>query len=226
MINTFMAAHQSDIQVSFNKSKYGSERNYFFSTNYAALANALNTLALSAAASGLMPLESEVEAAIVAYATANPTAIYRVKLAGFEPVYLTGAWDSNDNPVSGGSSDGLGVGTAKVTSGEYTYNAPATLSLSKHAGARIVHSAGTVVLTGAAIPSGLTAGTIIYHTADGPVNPGVVLTDVVSAAGSVQYTAPEITEAKNVIAVKLGGIYFRLSSAYVQSGGPVIDPNL
>lgn len=223
MINTFMAAHQSDIQVSFNKSRYGSQRNYFFSINYKALSAALNTLALSAAASGIMPLESEVEAAIVAYATANPTAIYRVKLAGFENLFLTGAWSSDDNPVSGGSIDGLGNGVAKVTSGEYKYNAPATLSLSKHSGARIVHAAGTVLLTGSAIPSGLTAETIIYHTVNGPINPAVVISDVESAAGSVQYTAPEITEAENIVAVQLGTIFFRLSSAYVQSGGSNID---
>ena len=34
MINLYMAGHASDIQVSFNRSKYGSQRKYFFTMNY------------------------------------------------------------------------------------------------------------------------------------------------------------------------------------------------
>ena len=216
MINMFMSAHKTDIQVSFNKSQYGSQRNYFFTVNYSALATALQALAVSAAGSGLLPLESEIESTITAYATANPSAIYRVKLAGFENVFMTGAWSSEDNPVSGGSADGLGIGTAKVTVGSDEYNAPISLSISKHAGAKIQHSAGTVLLTAGAIPSGVVAADIVYHTPTAPLSPTIAVTSVVSNAGSLSYSAPEITEAENVIAVSVKGIFIRLTSAYLK----------
>lgn len=224
MINMYMAAHQTDIQVSFNKSKYGSQRNYFFTTNYTALSAALQSLAVTAAASGTLPLESVVESAITTYATENPSAIYRVKLAGFDNVFLSGAWDSSDNPVAGGSADGLGSGSAKVTVGELVYNAPALLSMSVHSGARIVHEAGNVKLLGAAIPAGLTASNIIYHTPAGAIDPVITVSAINSAAGSVSYTAPAITASQNIIAVQLGSVFFRLSSAYVKDNGKDQDP--
>lgn len=217
MINTYMSAHQTDIQVSFNKSKYGSQRNYFFSTNYNALFRALKDLALAAAASGVLPTEVQIETAVTAYATTNPTDIYRVKLAGFEPVYLKGAWSSEDNPISGGAVDGLGSGSAVVSTNGYKYTAPTQLSIGRHSGARIVHAAGKVTLSAGAIPAGLTASSIVYWTASGIVSPAISVSGVVSNAGSVSYTTPEFTESQNIVAVQLGNIYLRLSSAYVKT---------
>ena len=219
MINSFMKAHDTDIQVSFNKSQYGSQRNYFFSQNYAALSAALQALAISASASGIMPLESAIEAAITAYATANPTAIYRVKLAGFDNVFMTGAWDSADNPVSGGSQDGLGVGTAQViqTGGAYKYNAPIAISTMQHSGAKIVHLGGTVQIKGNAIPACITSAQIIYLTATGVVSPAVTVSAVTSVAGQLDYTTDELTEAQDAIAVQIGGVFVRLTSAYVKT---------
>lgn len=224
MINMFMQAHASDIQVSFNKSKYGSQRNYFFTNNYKGMSAALFSLATASSISGVLPDASEVEAAITAYATENPSSIYRVKLQGFEVKYMSGAWSSDDNPVSGGATDGLGVGTAKTESGGsdsgYTYDAPTTFSLSFHAGAKIVRDAGNVTIKGNAVPNGLTASTIVYLTTGGtPVSPAITVTDVTSVAGQVKFTSPELLESKNILAVKLGSIYVRLSSAYVKTGG-------
>lgn len=223
MINMYMKEHQTDINVSFNKSRYGSQRNYFFSTNYGALSKALMALAIQAANSGTLPSMEDVNTAINSYAVANPTSILRVKLAGFENVYLTGEWNSEDNPVAGGSADGLGSGEATVSAADYTYTAPALLSMGVHSGARIVHDAGTVTLTGDAIAAGLTADQIVYMNASGAVTPAVEISDVVSTAGSVSYTAPQIKDTDNVVALQLGNVYFRLSSAYtkVKKAGPL-----
>ena len=165
----------------------------------------------------------DINSAINTYAAANPTAILRVKLAGFENVYLTGEWNSEDNPVAGGSADGLGSGAATVSAADYTYTAPALLSMGVHSGARIVHDAGTVSLTGDAIAAGLTADQIIYMNASGAVVPAVEITSVTSKAGSVSYTAPQIKDTDNVVALQLGNVYFRLSSAYTKEkkAGPL-----
>lgn len=222
MLNMFMMAHASDIQVSFNKSRYGSQRNYFFTVNYKGFTAALKTLATVASSTGELPTLAEIEAAITEYATANPTVIYRVKLNGFALSYMSGAWSSDDNPISGGSADGLGSGTAKTAaSGDaaYIYDAPTSLSMSFNAGAKIVREAGHVTLTGAAIPSGIDASAIVYLTSGGvPVAPAVTVTDVTSQAGNLQFDAPELPEASNVLAILVGSIHIRLVSAYVRTG--------
>lgn len=66
--------------------------------NYAALSNALALLAINEA-SGEMASLADIEDAVTAYATENPTAIIRVMRAGFNVVYLTGEWSSADNPI-------------------------------------------------------------------------------------------------------------------------------
>lgn len=220
MINMYMKEHQTDINVSFNRSRYGSQRNYFFSVNYGALSKALMPLAVQAANSGTPPSMEDIITAINSYAVANPTSILRVKLAGFENVYLTGEWNSEDNPVAGGSADGLGTGTAKLSGAISTYTAPALLSMNVHSGARIAHEAGTVKLTGNAIPGGLTEAQIIYMNAAGPVSPAIAISDVTSVAGSVEYTAPQIKDTDKIIAVQLGSVFFRLSSAYTKEEEP------
>lgn len=215
MVSMFMQAHASDIDVSFNKSKYGSQRNYFFSVNRKALFAALNTLAMSAMASGY-PLLSEVEDAVTEYATANPTAIYRVKLSGFDPVFLTGAWSSDDNPVSGGGTQPLGKGTAKFESSDATYTAPAAATAVFQSGAKIIRGAGNVTLSIPGIPAGILASDIKFLTADGAVVSGLSATAIVSSENNkLVYTAPEITSSHNVLAVQIGVIYVRLTSAYI-----------
>lgn len=224
MINMYMKEHQSDINVSFNKSRYGSQRNYFFSSNYGALSKALMALAVQAANSGTPPSIEDINTAINSYAVANPTSILRVKLAGFENVYLSGEWSSDDNPVAGGAADGLGSGTAQLSGAISTYTAPALLSMNMHSGARIAHESGTVKLTGNAIPSGLTDSLIVYMNASGAVTPAIVISNVVSVAGSVEYTAPQIKDTDNIVAVQLGSVFFRLSSAYTKEEGADGNP--
>lgn len=218
MVSMFMQAHGSDIDVSFNKSRYGSQRNYFFRKNRAALFAALATLANTAISQGY-PTLTAVEDAIATYATANPTSILRVSLQGFEPVYLTGEWSSDDNPISGGSTTN-DIGTGEVTSSadSYNYKAPCAASIGFRAGAKIVRPATNTLIDCAGLPAGVEASGIQFLTANGNVVPGLTVTSVTSStAGSIRYQAPEITEAQNVLAVSIGGVFVRLTSAYVRS---------
>ena len=98
----FVALHSADIKASFDGTKYGSARNAFIKLNYAAFVRALRALYQT----GLKNTDisdSELEAAITAYATEHPDEIYRAKKYG-EVIYLNGAWSSEDNPEEGGSA--------------------------------------------------------------------------------------------------------------------------
>lgn len=224
MINMFMAAHKTDIEVSFNKSKYGSQRNYFMTKNYDDLSAALMQLAISSASSGELPSITDIETAISTYATANPDKIYRVRLDGFETIYLSGPWSPDDNPVSGGATDGLGIGKSSTTVGSKSATAPIAISMNYHAGAKIVHDGATVSMIASALPSGIADADIQYLTANNTPVEGITVSDVTSATGSLSFTTTAITAAQNVIALKVGAVYVRLTSAYVtQSSG--LDEN-
>ena len=217
MVSMFMQAHASDIDVSFNKSRFGSQRNYFFKTNRKALFAALASLAVTAMNQGY-PSLTDVEAAIASYATANPKAIYRVKLSGFEPVYMSGAWSSDDNPVSGGGTQVIGTGTATFSAGDSTSTAPAAATTTFVSGAKIVRGAGNVTLAVTGIPSGVAANMITYLTSGGNPVPGLTVTSVTSSTeGKLTFAAPAIDASKNVLAIQIGEIYVRLTSAYTES---------
>lgn len=217
MVSMYMQAHASDIDVSFNKSRFGSQRNYFFKSNRKALFAALASLATTAMNAGY-PSLADVEAAIASYAEANPTAIYRTKLSGFEPVYLSGAWSSDDNPVSGGGTQVIGTGTATFSSGDSSSTAPAAATNVFQAGAKIVRGAGNVTLAVTGLPSGVTAGEITYLTSGGNPVPGLTVTSVTSSTdGNLTFAAPAIDASKNVLAVQVGAIYIRLTSAYTEN---------
>lgn len=98
LINRFMFTHAADIMVSFNQSKYGSERNYFAKVNFAALREAFRPLYTAETPTVDDVSDAQIEAAVTAYATENPQSIYRVKRSGYEVVYLSGAWSSEQNP--------------------------------------------------------------------------------------------------------------------------------
>lgn len=98
LVSRFMTNHAADIMVSFNQTKYGSERNYFAKVNFPALRMALRPLYNAGVTSVDDVSDAQIEQAISTYATANPQAIYRVKRSGYEVVYLSGEWSSEDNP--------------------------------------------------------------------------------------------------------------------------------
>lgn len=97
-INRYAAAHKADIDVSFDKTKYGSQRNYFVKLNYYALSAALATIYASKKDAAQVT-DDEIEEAIADYAQSNPNAIYRVRRSGYSTVYLSGEWTSSDNPA-------------------------------------------------------------------------------------------------------------------------------
>lgn len=99
LINRYMTLHAADIQVSFNKTKYGSERNYFVKINFPELRAAFTSLYRSGQTSVDAISDAQIEAAVLAYVQNNPTSIYRVRKSGFPVVYLTGEWLSEDNPI-------------------------------------------------------------------------------------------------------------------------------
>lgn len=98
LINRFMFAHAADIMVSFNQSKYGSERNYFAKVNFGALREAFRPLYTAETPTVDDVSDAQIEQAVATYATDNPQAIYRVRRSGYEVVYLTGEWSSEQNP--------------------------------------------------------------------------------------------------------------------------------
>lgn len=100
LISLFTAVHAQSIINSFNRTKHGSQRNYFTKRNYAALREALVDLANQYAVTRVVPAIEEIEDAIGAYAAAHPNTIYRVKKTGLDVVFLDGNWDDSDDPAA------------------------------------------------------------------------------------------------------------------------------
>lgn len=215
--SVFMKNHVDDINVSFAKSKFGSQRNNFMKINKAGLRGALFGISMSAT-------DADIENAVTAYATANPMSIKRVSLPGFETVYLTGAWSSDDNPVSGGGNQDLSNGQVEsVLTNGATVAAPAASSTKFKAGAKIVRSGGTATITLLSLPAGITAGDITYVTTLGAaIDPAITVSSVVSTSGKLIYTTPALADSANIQGVKVGEQYVRLTSAYVTTEAP--DP--
>lgn len=226
LVSTFMRAHAADIDVSFDKTTYGSARNNFYKTNKSALAAALATLANEYAYAKQKADITAIDAAIAAYAQENPKAIVRVKLSGFDTVYLTGAWSSDDNPVAGGGINELGRGTATVSAGDDTYLGKVAASLQFYPGAKIVRNAGSATITCAGLPAGVEAAQIKYLNGSGAPISALSVTSVTSSvAGKIIFAAPAVTETQNAVALQVGSVFVRLTSAYVyqnQEGGSPI----
>lgn len=219
LISTFMRAHASDIDVSFSKSTYGSQRNNFYRKNKTGLEAALQALAATYSSTNEKPSVAEIDEAIATYAESNPTAIIRVYLSGFDTVYLTGAWSSDDNPVAGGGVNELGRGTATVAVGGETYDGKVACSLNFYPGAKIVREAGSATITCNGLPAGVQAANIKYLDGSGQPIADLTVTNVTSSvAGKIIFDAPAITSEQVALAVQVGSVYVRLTSAYVYSG--------
>lgn len=98
IISLFCSFHAQSIINSFNRTKVGSQRNYFMKRNYAALKAAFAELAAEYAVTKVAPTMEAIEEALAAYAEAHPNTIYRVKKTGYDIVFLDGAWDDEDDP--------------------------------------------------------------------------------------------------------------------------------
>ena len=105
MVSKFMAAHSEDINDSFNRVKYGSQRNYFYKVNKKGLQAALTPLV------GTDASIAEIENAIGFYAKEHPTSIYRVKKTGLDDEFLTKKWGSEETPTPPQEGSGSGTGS-------------------------------------------------------------------------------------------------------------------
>lgn len=99
IISLWCSFHAQSLKNSFNKTRFGSPRNYFFKKNFAALKEAFAILAAQYAASKQAPEMAQIEQALGDYALAHPSTIYRVKKSGYDVVFLAGAWDDSDDPA-------------------------------------------------------------------------------------------------------------------------------
>lgn len=100
LISLWCSAHAQSIINSFNRTKGGSQRNYFMKKNYAALRMALAELAIEYASTKVAPELVAIEDAIGAYAALHPNTIYRVKKSGYDIVFLANNWDDADDPTA------------------------------------------------------------------------------------------------------------------------------
>ena len=91
MVQMHLKYHLRTIRQTFTPKGNGSAVNRYYSVNGKALTKALEALADRLVAGEDITL-TEVEAAIVAYATEHPEAIRIGKLSGYGEVFLTGAW--------------------------------------------------------------------------------------------------------------------------------------
>lgn len=133
LIQMHQRYHLRTIRQTFTPKGTGTPSNRYFSTNYKALAAALDTLADQYVAGEVVTL-SDVEAAISAYATANPQAIVIAKKSGYGEVYLTGAWpDTITLYANGGDSTVIIVvgenGTSTTISHEASANGKPSVTL-------------------------------------------------------------------------------------------------
>lgn len=99
LISLWCSAHAQSIINSFNRTKGGSQRNYFMKKNYAPLRAALYELSLEYAATKVAPDLIAIEDAIGAYAALHPNTIYRVKKSGYDIAFLSNNWDDADDPA-------------------------------------------------------------------------------------------------------------------------------
>lgn len=99
MISVFATAHAQSIRNSFDKTKYGSERNMFYKLNFSEMRKAFLLLLPTYVQNKQCPSLELIEAALTAYATANPDKIVRVSKRGLPKTYLDGAWDDSEDPV-------------------------------------------------------------------------------------------------------------------------------
>lgn len=99
-IGAFAAMHATSILNSFNRTKYGSHRNYFTKVNYAGLKKAfMAELVPEMLLNKNMPTPEQIEMAVENYAVAHPNEIFRIKKTGQPIVMLADGWDDADDPI-------------------------------------------------------------------------------------------------------------------------------
>ena len=93
LVQWYLKSHAGAIESLFDRKGNSSPRNQFYKHNAKALNAAFDSLAQSYVA-GQVVHESDLESAVTAYASANREAILLANKAGYQKVYLTGAFPS------------------------------------------------------------------------------------------------------------------------------------
>lgn len=210
LISMYIGMHRADINASFDKTKYGSQGNYFYKVNKAAM---------EAAVQGLVPTAqnatpAQVEEAVTAYATANPTSIYRVKLSGAETVYLKGKWNSSDNPKPVVPPTGVTVnGSVGQKNAAFVASTPELAPVNATTSIAITDSAANF--------SGIAASGIAAYDSTGiEQSDSVTIASVVASANTISFdcsVGDALSGAKAIYAFKIGASYYQLKAGS-QSG--------
>ena len=199
-ISMYVSLHRSDVNASFDKTRYGSQGNYFMK---------LNKQAIRAAVSGVIYGNSSMEeivSAIETYATENPKSIFRVKKSGVPPVYLTGAWESSDNPEPVIPPTGVRVnGAAGQKSAAFVASTPLL--------GDVASTTACVVTDSDAVFSGITAASITPYTAEGTaLKDGASIKDVVASVNSLSFNLTvedAVSGGKAIHAFKIGSVFYQ-----------------
>lgn len=99
IISLFCSIHGQSIKNSFNRTKNGSQRNYFMKKNYQAMKAAFADLATAYAATKVVPTMQAIEDALGSYAALHANTIYRIKKSGYDIQFLSNNWNDADDPV-------------------------------------------------------------------------------------------------------------------------------
>lgn len=211
LISMYIGMHRLDINASFDKTKYGSQGNYFYKVNKGAMEAAVQELVPNA--QNATP--AQVEDAVTTYATANPASIYRVKMSGAETIYLTGEWKSSDNPKPIVPPTGVTVnGSVGQKSSAFIASTPEIAPIGATTSIAITDSAANF--------AGITAANIAAYDADGEEqSDAVTITAVVAASNTISFdceVADALSAGKPIYAFKIGASYYQLKAGS-QSGG-------
>lgn len=145
IISLWCSAHAQSIINSFNRTKNGSQRNYFMKKNYAALKAAFYNLSVAYAASKVAPAIQEIENALGSYAALHANTIYRIKKSGYDIVFLSNNWNDSDDPVTPPTIDSM----TAVLDGDYNLVSVSLVGMN-------LSSSVVLFLNGAQVPGVLT----------------------------------------------------------------------
>lgn len=114
LVTRFAAERAADINVSFEKTEYGTARNMFIKVNYAHLAKAFESLYIVGGEVWEVTSQAMTDA-VAAYVAENPQSIIRTKI-GSVVAYLEGAWEPN-TPAEISAVVSAKVGTTAMRDG-------------------------------------------------------------------------------------------------------------
>lgn len=212
LISMFIGLHRADINVSFDKTKYGSQGNYFYKVNKAALEAAVQPLISNAQNVNAQ----QVDEAITTYTTANPTAIYRVRRSGYETKYMSGAWKSSDNPQPIVPPTGITInGSAGQGNAAFVSGTAVMVDVNQDLSLTITDSAASF--------TGVTGSNISAYGVNGAsVTDSISIASVVASGNSISFDVgvPDaLSGGAAVHAVAIGGKFYQYSGAITPDSG-------